>query len=468
GRENFTGDGRAFLVPIVPNVPWTLGEPEDFIRPITEGLLPVGQDNEVWARGPFDVLFGLREPTLVGSEFVFPPYNVVSDYSVTTFRDGAPPLARGEVRDYRVQAIIDFFRQQVRRAEAQAFDTDFTEAGESSWFAERVLVAVDYNMEQLSDQLRGAPAGNSRIVDANWETDWDRRENIQLRAPFDNPSWWPEDLYIRLVFEAEAVDGQGNPLDGSLSLESWGLFPGDPGSLREIRRDPPVDQMDEVDAAGRVLRDDRVIEVIGANGQTERRTQYVYVVWCAVEADRTVEGRFPNNFNSVDDLPAPIALDIVQLPHNNWEARKDILNFFAAADQSAEAPLWRALFEGGDEDQPSRPWARTVGIASAEVFNNHSWDLWTQMWQAQLIPVREEEQRGRNLAGWLTFAADNGEDGIGGEGFRSVEFEGLQGIPTDFSQQIGETFNYLRQIEDLHAELQQPRSPRSTSVGGSE
>ncbi|MEM1445723.1 MAG: pilus assembly protein TadG-related protein, partial [Planctomycetota bacterium] len=47
GRENFTGDGRAFLVPIVPNVPWTLGEPEDFIRPITEGLLPVGQDNEV-------------------------------------------------------------------------------------------------------------------------------------------------------------------------------------------------------------------------------------------------------------------------------------------------------------------------------------------------------------------------------------------------------------------------------------
>ena len=30
-----------------------------------------------------------------------------------------------------------------------------------------------------------------------------------------------------------------------------------------------------------------------------------------------------------------------------------------------------------------------VSVAQAELFNNKSWDLWTQDWRAQLVPVSQ-------------------------------------------------------------------------------
>ncbi len=43
--------------------------------------------------------------------------------------------------------------------------------------------------------------------------------------------------------------------------------------------------------------------------------------------------------------------------------------------------MWPTHFAG------RKPYPNIVSIAQAQVFNNHSWDLWTQMWHAQLTPV---------------------------------------------------------------------------------
>ena len=47
----------------------------------------------------------------------------------------------------------------------------------------------------------------------------------------------------------------------------------------------------------------------------------------------------------------------------------------AVARQRDQALFWPGRF---DRDKPSQ---HTVAIAQGAVFNNHSWDLWTQMWQ---------------------------------------------------------------------------------------
>ncbi|MEM1099629.1 MAG: pilus assembly protein TadG-related protein [Planctomycetota bacterium] len=469
GRQNLSeADGRAFLVPIVPTIPWQRGEPEDFIRPITDGLLPEDQDDEQWARGPFDALFGFRVPTLTGSEFVMPPYNVVQDYGVVTFRDEAPPLARGDVRDYEVQSIFDFFLQQIRDAESAALDSEFNEDGSGSYFAERATDAALQNKEQLDRQLIGG-AGPRTLIDVPaWNHDHDEYDEL-----LNSRDEVPESMFIRLVFEAEAVDGQGNPLDGTLALESWALYPGVPPEMQIRRRGreewPRMQSIDGSD--DRVFRDTRVLSYETDTGFSDLRTQYTYLVWCAFHETEETVRRFPNNFSSAaDDLPAPFNLNLDELPHDyreNVPAPRRYLSVFAAADQSATARVWPSLFDGGGEEAVSgRPWKRAVATASAEVFNNHSWDLWTQMWHAQLTPVGD-------LQGWLTFAFDEqqgeGEDEIvEGQGFRSTEFEGLVGIPQDWSQQIGETFRYLRDVEKLMAAMQQPRAPRGRLIGENE
>jgi len=46
-----------------------------------------------------------------------------------------------------------------------------------------------------------------------------------------------------------------------------------------------------------------------------------------------------------------------------------------------KAPFWSARFRNLSSING------TMTIAQAKVFNNRSWDLWTQDWQVQLTPV---------------------------------------------------------------------------------
>jgi hypothetical protein len=78
--------------------------------------------------------------------------------------------------------------------------------------------------------------------------------------------------------------------------------------------------------------------------------------------------------------PAPIDLNHA-LAGPSPASRRAYFTTFAAVRQTDRALLWPSRFSG------SKPYPNTVGIAQAKVFNDHSWDLWTQTWHAELEPV---------------------------------------------------------------------------------
>jgi len=100
--------------------------------------------------------------------------------------------------------------------------------------------------------------------------------------------------------------------------------------------------------------------------------------------------RNPANFASSEpaDLPAPYLLDTrvgdydVNGPHHDDdEYRREHFSYLGVARRSATATAWADRF-GTDN-----PIGEIVAVAQAEVYNPTSWDLWTQDWRAQLVPV---------------------------------------------------------------------------------
>ncbi len=114
------------------------------------------------------------------------------------------------------------------------------------------------------------------------------------------------------------------------------------------------------------------------------------------------------NDQNREDLPAPVLLDTgdfnrLDLIGETLEIReqirqftKDRLTVLACARRSSRAMLWPTQFDR------TRPGNRTYATAQAIVFNRHSFDLWTPMWQAQLEHVDP-------LDGWVNVAADASE-----------------------------------------------------------
>lgn len=100
-----------------------------------------------------------------------------------------------------------------------------------------------------------------------------------------------------------------------------------------------------------------------------------------------------------ESAPAPSDLDPEQMGPDQ-AARRTWLTFLAVARRGDRAMIWPGRFSG------NKPFGHIVAIAEAHVFNNHSWDLWTQMWHAQLRPV---EAYGQWLAAMDDAAADAAE-----------------------------------------------------------
>ncbi|MBT7171700.1 MAG: hypothetical protein HN909_08010, partial [Phycisphaerales bacterium] len=91
-----------------------------------------------------------------------------------------------------------------------------------------------------------------------------------------------------------------------------------------------------------------------------------------------------------DSLPAPILIDYEnygdydpQDPNGDEGLRRKNFSFLGIARRNAQAPVWRQQFP------ESNPSGYITAIAQAELFNNKSWDLWTQDWQVRLVPVTD-------------------------------------------------------------------------------
>jgi len=88
-------------------------------------------------------------------------------------------------------------------------------------------------------------------------------------------------------------------------------------------------------------------------------------------------------------MPAPILLDTsvgdydVARPYHDLGVRRDVFSYLGVAARGDRAVSWPNRFKSAN------PFEGICAVAQAEIFNTTSWDLWTQDWKAQMVPVTQ-------------------------------------------------------------------------------
>jgi hypothetical protein len=110
-------------------------------------------------------------------------------------------------------------------------------------------------------------------------------------------------------------------------------------------------------------------------------------IWGGIDVGEDVPVRNPSNYDSDEDLPYPLVMDTSEGDYDPRELNPDAgirrthFSYLGVAEDTDRAVLWRGRFKGVN------PAEAIYAVAQAEVFNNKSWDLWTQDWQVRLKPV---------------------------------------------------------------------------------
>jgi len=123
-----------------------------------------------------------------------------------------------------------------------------------------------------------------------------------------------------------------------------------------------------------------------------------WYVWGGLEVRDPVTVSDPLNGADPIDLPAPILLE-TEDEQCEWLDLEDTqavrvrpFEFLCMAMRSDAARIWPQRFES------QSPANSAVAVAQAKVFNDQSWDLWTQNWQSQLSPVTDWQSWAELLA----------------------------------------------------------------------
>ncbi len=415
------GDATAgLLLPATPYIPWQRGKFADYERPMKYGLLPgsdrrldfdgtgigFGQiDNEEINRGPWDALFGWRttdrindDPGSIPSTSRLPPqmgrarsgrepeeYRVFGPQHVMLWRT-VPGREFSWLRDhlgdiYSCKSSY-LWSDAVSRTVTDSkweIDIDYDDERSSdrnSEYARKYdsteISAVMYVIVEIKSRIKDDP-GLPQRQGITWDyVDIPQRRSprvdyrggstipntsshppysVDPRSIVSGPTWKKIDDHIWRMSAVYETDPYGPDRGGDPSI---GLAP----------------KLSTDDAGNQVYVAQKVYWQVG----------YMLV---GVNVGEQIEVTNPwEGFNKkADDAPAPIDIDHGMLPANNYNARFEYLTFLGVARQSNSPKFWPSRFQG------DKPYPYNTAIAQAYVFNNHSWDLWTQAWQANLEPV---------------------------------------------------------------------------------
>ncbi len=402
------------LLPAVPGIPWERGVFDDFERPVRYGMLP-GQDrrlvadsvakgfaqvdDEITNRGPWDAVFGWRlrvpdpQPEMPGISNA-PVPNPPSDPQ-TGYKPFGPEtmLIRG------------------------LFWSPYSQLRQHIWNL--------YSTK--SNYLWDGEASRDLSYGSNWEIDIDHDDERSTDRNSDYVFGLPRSDIRQTAFvigeiKSRLADEQGHPGRKGITWNNihgrgrrhspFVIYRGgwfDPRDGSPIRLNPQsikgtptwrkvqdhiwrLSAVYETDPLGPELGGDLSIGLppkrsrSDADGNSEYQAQEVYweidvmLIGVNVGPGDTVRNPWEGFDRNSEDAPAPIDFIHEQFQPNDT-TRRQSLTFLGVARQPSRPDFWPTRFNG------DRAYPYNSAIAQAYVFNNHSWDMWTQTWQAQLQPV---------------------------------------------------------------------------------
>lgn len=411
--ERADAKSAGFLVPLQPELPIKRGEFQDFERPVLHGLLTDDVDDKEFNRGPFDTIFGWRR--LIGGD--------TPGYWVTTGGGGAPPSGGGsggvpigsgaggggskttkkfiatgppDPDAYRVTSFPGWMLDRV----GHFAGNNLRHSRFMSYESRMARYKLGYlwpgtgpryirDPEMITDFLEAAAIAQNepnRIKET-----WFIAVEMKSRYPRTHASFMSPGSFSYAV-------NNGNNTSDIRRVNRW-MDPRTWATATEINNWQWRDEWDYE------IYEDNAIGIPGQQDATtgEWTPQTAYridtFIFLAVNVGEEVEVPNPHNFSGTNDLPAPTDLDHQAIPHGEGDAdhpdRLALLNFMAMAQIDDRAVGWRSRFSG------AKPYPFQVAVAQSHVFNNHSWDLWTQMWESQLRPIRDVE-------GWIAKMDEGG------------------------------------------------------------
>lgn len=406
--DQMDGSSTAFLLPVKPTIPYVIGEFDDFQRPVLNGLLPDTVDDKEFNRGPFDTIFGWRY--LIGGQQ--PGYWVGGTGPTNSGGQGNVPIGSSAggggsgghfvatgPRDPDAYGVRSFTWWMLDRI--GGFAHNHLPHGRFMYWQNRIT-----NMK-LGYLWPGT--GIKTVIDPEFIIDFNEAAGIATTDRSRIKETW----FLAIEMKSKFKRGEA----GFMTPGTYSYFV---NAGQDDRNTPRIARLngwsdprtwnaeqigdwqwrDEWDYT--TIHDPSIGLPRQLNAQGQPISFPVYridtFIFLGVNVGEEYEIRNPHNFSSKSDLPRPIDLDHPKIKHDDQQARKDFLTFLAVAEIDDRAIAWPSRFSG------AKPYPYQVSITQAHVFNNHSWDLWTQMWEAQVRPVSDIDH-------WIARIGEVGEAG---------------------------------------------------------
>ena len=408
GRSSMDGGSVAAVAPFTTQIYWQRYDLDDFRDPVVRGRLPSRVDDTVSNRGPYDTIFGWRSYRRESEEIPNP------DYNPTETTDGAgSPWSGGTGRGGRPTITVG------------STLTAYTTYGTWGWLGDVIRSRIDapevlYNSQFVTrvnrmggNKLNYLWPGSVRrwvFLDPQWITDYDQAVDI-INAGTPRVAYTQ---FIRMDYQQEFLNDE--PVSEE-QMTDWQILRPRGGRTSVPGATKVSDHVWEDDATiewqtTRIEYDSEgnEIEIID-----EHRIEYRWeFVWAGMNVGPEIEIRNPNPTVRSDELPAPVDFDHAQMirPIDGEVGYPgSSFTFLGLGKQANSARLWPSLYNTSAFDGH-------VAIAQASVFNNHSWDLWTQMWHAQLEPVQDYDV-------WISMMQDQIGDASGYDNLSTGQLQEL-------------------------------------------
>ncbi len=451
GQVNLPGadpDAAALLVPVRPQLPWVRGKFDDFERPVTMGRLPDPVDHPHTNRGPYDTVFGWRDivyrhdrddgggggggtPGGVRSNAPNPfgggpgaPGNVGPGGTIrtpigyTTFGTQHWALMRVHRFAYRSRRAFPkpanleesrfwpWFKTIAdtklgylwrgtppHRFSVPDWDTSYPivplDAQEPLDFSETAFFRLDIKSRYARRDARFLTDGTWSFQ-GRWNQTQDPDESMLVIVPVRAPvparpyTWWlpsyKVDINGRLHTRRMQFPGELDNHFGGINVQKVGRRAWIYEYEYELYADATIGIAPRFTALGRPLRQKaHFIQLVVFGGTNRNRVHPgVHDASDLAGALNPIVADPYEGFDRTDDeAPAPVNFDHDQIDSGT------LLTYLGIARIGDKGPAWPRQFRSG------APYPALVAIAEAHVFNNHSWDMWTQMWHAQLRPVQD-------------------------------------------------------------------------------